>query len=149
MGKIEEKYEAEVDAAMEFVSKYGKGDILKWTDLEPVIGRHRDEIGGWQIINRLRARLLKERQIVCLAEPTVGLRLLTDREAALEVPTLRQKKARRQINRGLKETDAVDVGMLSTHGSIALALARKHMKEQRVAISRGRRELEALTKQTR
>lgn len=146
---IKNKYEAEVDAVWELLGAYHKGTTVPWSAVESAMRRTREDRGGWTIIRRLRRRLLRDRQIASLPDPTVGLRLLTDMDAAREIPELRQKKARRQINRGLRETDAVDTSQLTRHAAESLAIARKHMKAERLAISRGRREVQLLTKPTR
>jgi hypothetical protein len=146
---IADKYASEVDRAWEILFGFRKGDTVPWPQIEAAIGKHRDERGGWTIIKRLRSRLLKERQITAFPEPTIGLRLLTDIQAATEVPALRQKKARRQINRGLRETASVDQAQLTKHAAVSLAMARKHMKAERLAISRGTKEVAALLKPAR
>jgi hypothetical protein len=146
---IDKKYDAEIDAVLDAVAVFPKGTTVPWTVIQQAMGRHRDEVGGWTIIRRVRRRLLRDRQVACLPDPTVGLRLLSDMEAATEIPELRQRKARRQIARGLRETDAIDTSQLTKHASIALAMSRKHMKAERLALSRAKREVESLTKPTR
>lgn len=147
--KIEEKYGNEIESVWSAIAAYTKGVTVPWKVIEQAMGRAREDRGGWQIIKRVRSRLRRDRQIVSLPDVNVGLRLLTDMEAAREIPELRQKKARRQINRGLRETDAIDVAMLSPHASQSLAIARRHMKAERLAISRGQREAESLMRPTR
>jgi hypothetical protein len=144
-----EKYQAEFNAAWRVAGSFQKGATIPWSVIESAIGRHRDEVGGRHIINRLRRRMLRDREITTLPDVMVGLRLLTDMEAATEIPTLRQKKARRQINRGLRETSAVDTSQLTRHAAESLAMARRHMKAERLAISRARRAVEGLTRPTR
>jgi len=146
---IDKKYDAEIDAVLDAVAVFPKGTTVPWTVIQSAMGRHRDEVGGWTIIRRVRRRLLRDRQVACLPDPTVGLRLLSDMEAATEIPELRQKKARRQISRGLRETDAIDTSQLTKHASVALAMSRKHMKAERLALSRAKREVDSLTKPTR
>lgn len=146
---MESKYESEVESVWESIAAYHKGTTVPWDTIEVAMGRHRDQLGGWTIVRRIRRRLLRDRHIASLPDPTVGLRLLTDMEAATEIPTLRQKKARRQINRGLRETEAVDASQLTKHAAVSLAMARRHMKAERLAISRARREVESLMKPTR
>jgi hypothetical protein len=146
---IDKKYDAEIDAVLDAVAVFPKGTTVPWAVIESAMGRHRDETGGWTIIRRARRRLLRDRQVACLPDPTVGLRLLSDMEAATEIPELRQKKAKRQIARGLRETDAIDTSQLTKHASVALAMSRKHMKAERLALSRARREVQSLTKPTR
>lgn len=146
---IENKYENEVDAVWEAIGAFHKGTTVPWSLVESAMGRHRDDLGGWTIVRRVRRRLLRDRHITSLADPTVGIRLLTDMQAASEIPKLRQKKAKRQISRGLRETDAVDTAQLTRHAAVSLAIARRHMKAERLAISRSTRELESLTRPTR
>lgn len=146
---IADKYSVEVDRVWDVLFSYQKGDTVPWPQIEAAMGKHRDERGGWTIVKRVRSRLLKERQITAFPEPTIGLRLLTDLQAATEVPALRQRKARRQINRGLRETESVDQAQLTKHAAVSLAMARKHMKAERLAISRGTKEVAALLKPAR
>lgn len=143
---IADKYAAEVDRVWELLYGFQKGDTVPWPRIEEAMGKHRDDRGGWTIVKRVRSRLLKDRQITAFPEPTIGLRLLTDIQAATEVPALRQRKARRQINRGLRETQSVDQSQLTKHAAVSLAMARKHMKAERLAISRGTKEVAALLK---
>lgn len=146
---FDKRYSLEIDAVLSVIDGFGKGDIVPWSVIESAMNRPRTSVGGWTIIRRARKRLLRERQIVTLPEVEVGVRLLTDQQAAAEIPTMRQKRARRQINRGIRETDAVDVSMLTPWQAAALAVARKHMKENRLAISRANRESEVLSKPSR
>lgn len=146
---IEKKYDEQVEAVWGVAGSYQKGTTVPWAVIEQAMGRHRDDRGGWTIVRRVRRRLLADRQIATLADVTVGLRLLTDMEAATEIPKMRQRRARRQINRGLRETDGVDRSQLTNHAAVSLALARRHMKAERLAISRATREVESLTRPTR
>lgn len=143
---IADKYATEVEQVWDLLFGFHKGDTVPWHRIEAAMGKHRDERGGWTIVKRVRSRLLKERQITAFPEPTIGLRLLTDIQAATEVPELRQRKAKRQINRGLRETESVDQAQLTKHAAISLAMARKHMRAERLAISRGTKEVAALLK---
>ena len=147
--KIENRYDAEVEAVLGVVAAFIKGTTVSWSVIEKAMNRNRYDKGGWAIIKRVRKHLLRDRLIATLPDTRVGLRLLTDTENAQEVPVLRQKKARRQINRGLRETSAVDVSLIPNHVAIGLALVRKRMKEERLAISRANNEIAALTKPTR
>lgn len=146
---IEKKYAEEIEAVWDAVGAYHKGTTVPWGVVEAAMGRHREELGGWVIVRRIRRRLLRDRQITTLPDTNVGLRLLTDMEAAREIPQLRQKKAKRQINRGLRETESVDTAQLTKHAAVSLAMARRHMKAERLAISRATREVESLTRPTR
>jgi hypothetical protein len=146
--KIEEKYGSEIESVWSAIAAYTKGVTVPWKVIEQAMGRAREDRGGWHIIRRVRRRLLRDRQITSLPDVRVGLRLLTDVEAVREIPELRQKKARRQINRGLREMEAIDVAMLSPHESQCLAISRKYMKVERLEITRGRKEAETLMRAT-
>lgn len=143
------KYDKQVDAVVEVLGSFMKGTIVPWPVIEQAMGRHREEKGGRTIIGRVRKQLRRDRQINSLPDTNVGLRLLTDAQSAIEIPALRQKKARRQISRGLRETEIIDTSQLTNHASISLAISRKHMKAERLALSRAKREVESLTKTTR
>jgi hypothetical protein len=137
-------YAEAVERVWVVLANYAKGETIPWNLVEAAIGVHRDDRGGRTVIKRLCRRLLRDRQITAFPEKNVGIRLLTDNQAATEVPAMRQKRARRQISRGLKETSVVDLSQLSRSASAHLAMARRHMKAERLAITRGSREAAAL-----
>lgn len=141
---IPDKYQAKVDQVLAMLRSLHKGDTVSWERLELTMGMHREDKGGWTIIKRVRAKLLKDRKINTIASPRLGLRLLTDRQAARELPAMRQKRARRQISKALRETQEIDQRNLTRHESVALAFQRKHLKAERLAISRGEKESAAL-----
>ena len=143
-----EKYAEESESLWNVCGGFAKGHTIPWPVLESAMGRARVDVGGWHLIERLRRRLRRDRDITTLPDTCVGLRLLTDSQAATEIPRLRQKKARRQIARGLRETAAVDQSQLTTREAANLAIARQHMKAERLALSRGTREVEILSRPT-
>ena len=148
-GMIANKYQTQVDRVLLLLQRYRKGDTIPWSLLESAMGMHRDERGGRTIIKRVRNRLLKDRQITAFPTTNTGLRMLTDMQAATEVPAMRQRRARRQITRGIRETEGVDLSQLTNHAACSLAIARKHMKDERAAIARGTQEASALLKPAR
>lgn len=137
---FEEKYAAEAEETWETVKNYTRGDIIPWSVIELAMNRARTETGGWTIIKRLRERLLHDREICTLPEDTVGLRLLTDQEAASELPIMRQKKAYRQVSRCLREIRAVNRGNLSDHERLLLDFHRRSLREERLQIGRAERD---------
>ena len=70
----------------------------------------------------------------------MGLRLLTHKEAAEEIPRIRQRKAYRQLGRALRETTAVDHSALPDQIRLALIRQRQNIAQQRREIGRSRRE---------
>ena len=145
---IEEKYKAEVQAVWTVALDYQRGQTIPWSILETAMGRKREETGGWHIIRRLRRHLLRERDICTLPADTVGLRLLTDQQAARELPALRQRKARRQVNRCLREIQAVNLGSLSVHERRVLNAQRNNMQMERLQIGRSMREAKSQKTET-
>ena len=137
---FEEKYTEQVDALYNRFVFYQRGSVIPWSEIELCMGRGRIEEGGWQIIRRFRRRLRQDREIVTLPKDTVGLRLLTHEEAAREIPALRQKRAYRQVSRGLYETATIDGGALSDRLRLALAMQRQHLQAHRLHLGRSRRE---------
>jgi hypothetical protein len=145
---IEQKYSEQVEALCRRFADWQRGSTISWNEIEMAMGRGRNDEGGWNIIRRFRRRLLADREIVTLAKEAVGIRLLTNEEAAREIPVMRQKRAYRQVNRGLKETSVIDGSNLSDRLRLVLVRQRENMKRQRLEIGRSRRELEQKRKRT-
>lgn len=129
-------------------AKMERGTTIPWEQIELVAGVRRDEPGGWSIINRFRKRLRRDMEIVTLVADSVGLRLLTHRETATEIPAIRQRKAYRQVNRALRETETVNQASLTDHERLMLSSQRHNLKYQRLHIGRSRRELNGTVKKT-
>lgn len=144
-----DKYKEMVEDLFRHCSHYRKGQVVPWGEIEGVMGRHRDEIGGRTIVKRLIRDMLRRRCITCLVEPEVGVRLLTDMETALEIPAMRQSRAKRQIRKGLKETEHVDRQNISERAGINLALQRNAMIEEQKQIARSLKEVEVLMRPSR
>ncbi len=137
---FDEKYKAEVDRLCNQFADWQRGSVIPWTAIEQLMGRSREDRGGWTIIRAFRKRLLRDREIVTLPKDSVGLRLLTDQEAAREIPVLRQRKAYRQLNRALRETAAITPDRLPDRLRLALVAQRRQMRDHRRAIGRSHRE---------
>lgn len=137
---FDKKYDEQVNALFHRFASRNRGSVIAWAEIELAMGRGRNEEGGWPIINRFRRRLLRDLQVVTLARDSVGVRLLTNEEAAVEIPRLRQKRAYRQVNRGLKETAAINHAELSDRQRLVLVRQRENMARQRLEIGRSRRE---------
>jgi hypothetical protein len=138
-----DKYQWLVVDLCNLFADWQRGSTIPWETIEQTIDRKRTDRGGWTIINRFRRRLLFDREIVTLPHNEVGLRLLTNSEAAIEIPRLRQRRAYRQVNRALKETGAINDGELPDALRLSLARQRQLLAQQRLTIGRSRRELES------
>jgi hypothetical protein len=141
-----DKYRQIVDSLYHHFLSFKKGDTVSWPEIERIMGISRDDLGGRNIVKRLIRDILKKRKITCLVGLNVGVRLLTDMEAAIEVPKMRQKRARRQIRKGIKETEHVDVSNLSDRAAMSLAQSRRAMKEEHKKLLVSVREVSALMK---
>ncbi len=119
-----------------------KGDMISWQSVESVMGRHREDRGGWSIIRRFRRWIFRKHRIVTFCADGEGIRLLTDRDAAREVPELRQRKAYRQLGRGARELEAVDQNKLSSRERSILAHARAAIRQHRRETGRSIRALD-------
>lgn len=128
------------DELMTLAGRFDRGQIIPWHDVEAIAGDRRDNRGK-HIITKWRKRLEQEREIVTLAADGVGVRLLTHRETATEIPRIRQRKAYRQIRRGIKQTQTVDPSQLSDHERKLLVAQQHNMTEARRELFRSQRQL--------
>jgi len=135
-----DKYREFVDAVISAAADYQRGTVMPWSAIEVAMGRGRNEPGGWRIIKRARERILADREIVTVAVDGVGLRFLPDDQAAALVPIRRQKRAYRQLNRGLKETRAVRDQHLTDVQRMIFVRQRQYMTTERRNIGRAYRE---------
>jgi len=122
----------------------GKGDLIPWGPIENVLGMSRFDNRARYVARRFRRRLFKKRGIVCLVKMNVGIELLTDSRTVNEIPALRQRKAYRQVNRALKETEKVSRENLTDGEIFMLAAQRENMRRQRLQIGRSRRDLKKM-----
>lgn len=139
-----DKYRLTVQNLYQHCLSFKKGDTVTWSDIERIMGIGRDDLGGRQIVKRLIRDILKRRHITCLVSLNVGVRLLTDMEAAIEIPKMRQRRARKQIRKGLKETENVDFGNLSERAAHSLAMSRRAMREEHKQLQQSVKEVSAL-----
>lgn len=129
-----------VDSLMVLADQYRRGQCVPWDEIETIAG-NRKENRPKAIITKWRKRLEREREIVTLAADNVGIRLLTHKETAAEIPRIRQRKAYKQIRRALKQTSLVDGDKLSDHERRLLASQRSNMAEQRRELFRSQKQL--------
>lgn len=131
---------AAVDQLMVLAGEYSRGQCIPWGVIESISGS-RDENRGKHVIKKWRKRIQKELEIVTLSAPSVGVRLLTHKETATEIPAIRQSKAYRQIRKALKETSLVDDSKLGDHDRRLLACQRTNMADQRRELFRSQKQL--------
>jgi enoyl-CoA hydratase/carnithine racemase len=128
-----------VESLLKLAERFERGQCIPWGDIETISGS-RFESRGRHIIKKFRNRMERDRDIVILPAVGVGIRLLTHRETATEIPALRQKRAYRQIRRAIKQTATVDTSRLSDHERRVLAAQRKNMAETRRELFRSQKQ---------
>ena len=131
---------AAVDALLELSNRYERGQVVPWHEVEAIAGDRRENRPK-HIIGKWRRRLEKEREQVTLCADTVGVRLLTHKETATEIPRLRQRRAYKQIRRALRQVATVDDARLSDHERRLLASQRTNMAAQRKELFRSQKQL--------
>lgn len=131
---------AAVDALTALSAKYDRGECIPWDEIETASGP-RKENRSRHIIQKWRKRMMREREIVTFCAASVGVRLLTHKEVATEVPRYRQRRAYRQIRRGMRETRMVDVERLSLSERKMLIAQRDNMARQRLELHRSQKQL--------
>lgn len=118
-----------------------QGTIVPWSAIEAVApdrSRYVDPEFRHGI-TKARRRMERDRQIVSWGLPGIGIRLLTDREVNEEHLPRRQRRAKRQINRGLREASTIDVSKLTLPGRRLLVAQEQAMREHRLQIGRSLR----------
>lgn len=144
-----EKRQDYTDAIERLVGAFGEtkpGTTVPFDVVEREMGVSRFERAGRHILRRFVREIERTRRIIVRQVPSTGLRFLTHAENARETPMFRQTKARRQVNRGMRETRAVDVSKLSDHERRVFASQRESMARHRLEIGRSCRAIEAATK---
>ena len=131
---------AAVDALMTLAGQYDRGQCIDWPTIELIAGDRR-EPGPRYIINKWRRKLETDRALLTLPAVNIGIRILTDEEAAAEIPALRQRRAYRQIRRALRQTALIETSRLSDHQRRLLTLQRANMAAQRRELFRSQRQL--------
>ncbi len=133
-----------VEALMQLAAQYERGQCIPWEDIEAITGI-RDNDRAKYVIGKWRRKLENEREIVTLPAVLVGVRLLTHKETATEIPAIRQRRAYRQIRKAIKQTSLVDVSRLSDHERRLLVSQRNNMANQRRELFRSRKQLATST----
>lgn len=130
-----------VDAVYALFDDAVRGDLIVWSRIEAACGFSRGQ-ELYSIVARVKKRLRRERGIVAWCKVGVGVRLLTHSEATREVPAARQRRAARQIHRGLTELDCVETGAISTHERRVLEAQKRAMRDERRTLRKSVRSFE-------
>lgn len=105
---------AAVERAYKLVRSRERGDVIAWSTLEAAAGFDQYTQHWTQFMKRLRRESLSDNRGIKLAAVNgVGLKLMTVAEQVHDVS--RQRRARRQLNRAVKELNALPNAVLTDH----------------------------------
>ncbi len=103
-----------VERGGRLVAQHNRGDVITWDEVETAAGFPRYSEHWTQFLKRLRRDVLNSaRGIKLAAVPGVGVKLMTIEEQVTDIS--RQRRARRQLNRGGKELAALPDRQLTAH----------------------------------
>lgn len=148
MFSTKEEIQRTVDAMVDHVKSLDRGDVVKFGDLETITGTER-YAGRWVLyVQKMRRRILKERGIAMRPLVNVGYKLCTKDEQLKYCARNRQRRAVRQLNRGIAEVDHLPHDGLSLHQQRLRALTLDNLRHERRAVRRCMREQGAEIKRT-
>lgn len=138
---IEEK--PELRAAKELMwEAFGdakRGTVIPWDTIAETIDIDRTEPGFKTVCGWFKRYLLSERKLACRLNQQGGIRICTVDEQREENPSDRTKKARRSVQRGLRELTAISDVELTEHGRRHKSAALYALKEARRRLSQCRK----------
>lgn len=134
------------EALREAYGLHSRGSTVTWTEIETTMGGYRRATEGfchWAVVERFCKWLFRGHDIVTDKRPHVGgIHYMTSAEITRERTIMRGRKARRQLNRNLKELGCVNQGELTTRERVLLSSQRHSLKQNRLATGRMYRAVE-------
>ena len=126
-------------AIFSFAANLGRGDVLKFDDIERISGFERyDREGKWNsLIRKIRQMVLNERDIALRPIITIGYKFCTKDEQLKWCARQRQRRAIRQLNRGVREVGALPANELSVHQQQLKAITVQNLIAERRSVKRG------------
>jgi hypothetical protein len=140
MFERDEKIAAMVDALYSVAADLNRGDILTHEMIRPILGCGPNEEHWQHCVDRVRARLERDREIATWPEKTVGYRFLTVDEQIADLPRWRMRKAARQGRRARRSAATISVKGLSHHQRIVLAHTLDMLQRSQAALRREMRD---------
>lgn len=143
-----EELQRSVDAVVRFAANLGRGDTLRLTSIEQLSGCER-YTGRWNaIVRKVRLAVLRDRGIALRPITNVGYRLCEHDEQLRYCSRNRQRRAIRQLGRGLLEVDALPPAELTDHQQHLRALMVQQLRTERRQVRRGVRSQQAELRRT-
>jgi hypothetical protein len=133
-----------VEKLYQLALSYDRGDVIGWDAIELATGFYRKtdrEATLRGIIRKFKLRVLNEREIALWPVKGVGWKFLTRSEQVVHCARERQKRAGRQVHRGIKEVSAVDGASLSDYHRRLQNIQVQTMRSERARLRKSVREI--------
>ena len=125
-----------VSRAVDAAANLNRGDILPFEALESAFECQRYK-GNWTyLVKKFRLKILSERGIALRPVVGVGYKFCDEDEQYLWCSKNRQRRAVRQIGRGIREVESGSTDSINEHGRRVRGLKLQQMQLQRNIIVR-------------
>lgn len=121
-------------AVLKEAEALSRGDLLAHEAVERTAGVARYTEHWSSVVKKVRAGLLETRGIALLAVVGSGYRLCTPAEQVVECSRRRQRRALRQVRRGIQEVGATPNAELSDHMQRVKGVVLSGLARQRKAV---------------
>jgi len=134
------------DRGVKFISSHERGTVIPWASYDAVIGWHHLETAGRLVWKKVVRMMREQLNTILYVHQGDGFELLTDAKAAKIVPSRRSRRAARQLYRGIRESEAVDLGKLESDVQrLCLVRSMDTMRQERNTANAVARENEKMT----
>lgn len=115
MFSANERLNKAVGAVVEFARNLGRGETLKYKDIERLTRISRDERQWLTVISKVKKAILRERGIALFCMTGVGYRLLMANEQLKEESSRRAQHALNDLARSRQVVENLPLGELNDH----------------------------------
>ncbi len=124
------------DCLVELFLRYGRGSTVPIAEIEDAIGMPYDVSNplGYVVSRRSRKLLLDKHGIATIEIPGVGVKVCTQSEQVIECTSRRERKARRQIRKGIREVSKSNPAELDHNTAAFRARSLMFMRSQAKAM---------------
>lgn len=120
-----------VESVWAIVSELKRGDVLSWSVMEQATGIDRQHCSWGTVKKKIRKRMMAERSIAVRAVTDLGWKLLTHSEQVRVCAKDRQRRAWRQVRRGIQEVSGASPDELTMHDRQLRLMNLERMKSER------------------
>jgi len=124
------------DCLVDLFLRYGRGSVVPIAEIESSMGMSYDISNpfGYVVSRRARRFLLEKHGIATIEVPGIGVKVCTQSEQVLECSSRRNKKARRQIRKGIREVSKSNPAELDQGTAAFRARSLMFMRSQAKAM---------------